>query len=64
MKGPLHLGLPWQRMDQLMQPDRHFEVGEGLALIVEQLQVGDETERIRHGNDPRHQSNPVPGDPG
>ena len=62
MKSPLNLGLPWQRVDQLMQPDRNFQGGEGLALIVEQLEVGDEPERVGHGDHPGLDLDPVPGD--
>ena len=64
MQCTLDLRLPWQRMDELVQPDRRFQVREGLALIVEQLQVGDEAERIGHGDDARHQPDPVPGHAG
>lgn len=61
MQRALDLRLPWQRMDELVQPDRRFQVREGLALVVEQLQVGDQAERIGHGDDARHQPDPVPG---
>ena len=64
MQGALDLRLPWQRMNELVQPDRRFQVREGLALVVEQLQVGDQAERVGHGDHPRHQSDPVPSHPG
>ena len=47
-----------------MQPDRGLDVGQRLAVIVEQLQVGHEAERIGHGDDAWLQPDPVPGDAG
>lgn len=60
MQCALDLRLPWQRMDQLVQPHCRFEGREGLALVVEQLEVGHQAERIGHGDHPGHQPDPVP----
>lgn len=62
MQGSLHFVLPGKRVDELMQPDRHFEIGQGLAFVVEQLQVRDKPKRIGHRHDATLQLDPVPGD--
>ena len=62
MQRALNLALPRQGMDKLMQPNRGLDVGELLALIVEELQVGYEPEWIGHRDHTRLQPDPVPGD--
>lgn len=63
MQGPLDFALPRQGVDDLVQSDRSFGVGERLALFVEQLQVGDKAEWIGHGDDAGHEANPIPRHP-
>ena len=62
MQRALDFALPRQRVNEPMQPDGGLDVGEFLALVVEQLQVGDEAEGIGHRDDARLQPDPVPGD--
>ncbi len=62
MQRALDFALPRQRVNEPMQPDGGLDVGEFLALVVEQLQVGDEAEGIRHRDHSRQQADPIPGD--
>ena len=64
VQGALDLRLPWQRVNELVQPDRRFQVGKGLAMVIEELQVCDESERIGHRHHARQQPDPVPGNSG
>lgn len=64
MQRPLHLALPRQGVDELMKLHGHLEIRQRLALVVEQLQVRDEAQRIGHRDDPLLQLDPVPGDAG
>lgn len=64
MQGPLNFALPRQGMDELVQAKRRFQVGEGLALVVEELQVGHEAERVAHRHHAGLQADPVPCDTG
>ena len=62
MKGSLNFALPRKGMDQLMQTNCDFDVGQRLAVVVQELQIGDEAERIGHRDDAGLQPDPVPGD--
>ena len=63
MQSSLHFALPRQRVNELMQLHGHLDVGQGLAVIVEQLQVGDQAERVGHRDDARLNLDPVPRHP-
>ena len=54
--------LPRQCVNELMELHRDLDLGEGLAALVEQLQVGDEAERVGHGHHALLNLDPVPGD--
>ena len=64
MQGPLDLVLPRQRMDELVQTERGLQVGESLAVVVEEFEVGHQPERVAHGDDAGLQADPVPRDAG
>ena len=51
-------------MNELVQLDRHLDVGKRLAVIVEQFEIGNETERVGHRNDACLHFDPVPGHTG
>lgn len=64
MQRSLHLVLPRQCVHKLMQTDGDLDGGQGLPVIIEELEIGDETEGIGHGHDTWLQSDPVPGNAG
>ena len=63
MQGAPHFSLPRQGVDELMQLDGDLDMGQRLTVIVEQFQVGDETERVGHGDDACLNLDPVPSHP-
>jgi hypothetical protein len=54
--------LPWQLMHQLIQSKGDFEFREGVAVRIQEANVGDQPEGVRHGNDAIVNLDPVPGD--
>ena len=63
MKGAMHFALPRQRVHQLMELDRDLQLAERLTLLVQQLQIRHETQRVGHRDDAFLQLYPVPGYP-
>ena len=64
MQRPPHFRLPRQGVDELMQLHRDLDLGERFALFVEQLEVGDEAERVGHRDHAFLHLDPVPGNAG
>lgn len=64
MQGALNFGLPRQSVYQLVQAQGGCKPVQRFAVFVEQLQVGDEPERVAHGNHALLQLDPIPGDAG
>ena len=62
MQRPAHLTLPGQGVYKLMQLHRDLDLREGFAMLVEELEVGDEPERVGHRDHPGLHLDPVPGD--
>ena len=62
MQRPPHLALPRQGVNKLMQLHRDLDLRQRFAVLVEQLEVGDEPERVGHGDHPGLDLDPVPGD--
>ena len=62
MERAPHFRLPRQGVNELMQLHRDLDLCEGLASFVEQLEVGDEAERIGHRHHALLHLHPVPGD--
>jgi len=55
-----YLGLPRKAVDELIKLHRDLDLGQRFALVVEELQVRDETERIGHRDDAILHFDPVP----
>ena len=49
-------------MNQLMQADGDLDIGQRLAMVVEELQVRHESQRIGHRDDSGLDAHPVPSD--
>ena len=62
MQGPPHLALPGQGVNELMQLHRDLNLREGFAVLVEELEVGNEPKRVSHRDHPGLHLDPVPGD--
>ena len=61
MQGPPHFGLPGEGVHELMQLHRDLDMGQRLAAFVEQFEIGDEPERVGHGDHAGLDLDPVPG---
>ena len=64
MQRPPHLGLPGKGVHELMQLHGDLDLRQRLAAVVEQLEVGDEAERVGHRDHPGLDLDPIPGDAG
>ena len=62
MQSTPDLGLPGQGVDELMKLHRDLGLVQRFPVLVEQLEVGDEPERVGHGDHPGLDLHPVPGD--
>ena len=62
MQRAPHLGLPGKGVHDLVELHGDLDLVQGFAAVVEQLEVGDEPERVGHGDHPGLDLDPVPGD--
>ena len=64
MQSTPDLGLPGQGVDELMKLHRDLGLVQRFPVLVEQLEVGDQAERVGHRHDALLHLDPVPGDAG
>ena len=63
MKRALYLVLPRQGVDDPIQPHRDLQLAQGLAVLVEETEVGHHPEWIGHRHDAALDLDPVPCHP-
>jgi hypothetical protein len=57
----MDFALPRQCVDQLLQTNGYFPLWKDITLWIQELNVGDDPKRVRHGNHAVLDLNPIPG---